>query len=392
MKYCKKCLQPDTRPGVYFNEEGVCGACLWEEEKKHIDWKAREKELQDIADNAKCRAKGAYDCVVGVSGGKDSTLQAFYARDVLKLRPLLVSYDNFGITDLARANFNNLKKHGFEVMSITPSLNTAKKISKHCFYKYLYIGKALENFLYACTYVIANQFNIPLIIQGENGALALGASVGLQDKGGNCLNVVKGNTFKEDPFVAYLTDDISLSDLFFAKVPLQELEDKEITGVWLNYYFKEWSQNYNALFAINKGMQLYPEDISPFRIGGYRRYMHIGMSPMGFCDSYFKYIKFGFGITTEQVCYDIRDGLITRDEGKYILRELDGCYYNQDIIDMCNFLEISQKEFWDTAEKFRGDMFYKNKQGYWRLKDPIWEQEPIEGDYRLSEIMRRLEI
>ena len=83
MKYCKKCLQPDTRPGIVFNEEGICGACLWVEEKKKIDWNKREQELQDIADRAKCRAKGAYDAVIGVSGGKDSTFQAFYARDIL---------------------------------------------------------------------------------------------------------------------------------------------------------------------------------------------------------------------------------------------------------------------------------------------------------------------
>lgn len=86
MRYCKRCLQPDTRPGIYFNKDGVCGACLWEDEKEKIDWKAREQELQDIADNAKSKAKGAYDCVIGVSGGKDSTYQAFYAKEKLGLR------------------------------------------------------------------------------------------------------------------------------------------------------------------------------------------------------------------------------------------------------------------------------------------------------------------
>ena len=48
MKICKKCIQPDTRPDIYFNENGVCGACLWEDEKKYIDWNVREKELFDI--------------------------------------------------------------------------------------------------------------------------------------------------------------------------------------------------------------------------------------------------------------------------------------------------------------------------------------------------------
>ncbi len=47
MKICKKCIQPDTRPGIYF-ENGICGACIWEEEKKKIDWNERKKELQEM--------------------------------------------------------------------------------------------------------------------------------------------------------------------------------------------------------------------------------------------------------------------------------------------------------------------------------------------------------
>ena len=92
MKYCKKCLQPDTRPGILFDEEQVCYACRYEESKESIDWLAREKELQEIADNAKNEAKSrgvAYDCVIGVSGGKDSTFQAVYAKERLGLHPLL---------------------------------------------------------------------------------------------------------------------------------------------------------------------------------------------------------------------------------------------------------------------------------------------------------------
>ncbi len=83
MKICKRCIQPDTRPGIYFNEDGICGACLWEEQKKTIDWNSRENELDEIVGWAKKNAKNNYDCVIGVSGGKDSTKQALTARDRL---------------------------------------------------------------------------------------------------------------------------------------------------------------------------------------------------------------------------------------------------------------------------------------------------------------------
>ena len=86
MKICKKCIQPDTRPGVFFNNESICGACLWEEERSKIDWNKRRNQLKKIAETAKNKSKGPYDCVIGVSGGKDSTKQAITARDELDLR------------------------------------------------------------------------------------------------------------------------------------------------------------------------------------------------------------------------------------------------------------------------------------------------------------------
>ena len=115
MKYCRRCLQPDTRPNIQFNEEQICYACLWEDKKKEIDWEKRKKELIEIAEEAKEKAqkKGLpYDCVIGVSGGKDSTFQSFYARDELGLRVLLVNSIPEGLTKAGRHNINNLVEHG----------------------------------------------------------------------------------------------------------------------------------------------------------------------------------------------------------------------------------------------------------------------------------------
>ena len=50
MKYCKRCLQPDTRPGVVFDDEQICFACRYEESKATIDWAAREAELKGFAE------------------------------------------------------------------------------------------------------------------------------------------------------------------------------------------------------------------------------------------------------------------------------------------------------------------------------------------------------
>lgn len=390
MKYCKKCLQPDTRPGIVFNEEGICGACLWEEEKKKIDWNKREQELQDIADRAKCRAKGAYDAVIGVSGGKDSTFQAFYARDILGLRVLCVNSEPADITPIGRHNIENLKNHGFEVISINPNRKLTEKLMRHDFLKYGNPIKCTEYALYASAYIIANKFNIPLIIQGENAALTLGVSKN-QDKGGSCLNITQTNTLKENPLEEYIFDDITEKDLYLYKVPLEEILEKGIEGIWLNYYTDKWSQPMNADFSIKKGLQIYPKNINPYEIGTYRRYSQLDSYVVPF-NQYLKYIKFGFGQCTDHVCYDIREGYITRDEGKYLIKELDGRYGQIFLDKMSSYVGMTPQEMLDFSEKFRGDMFEKDSKGNWQLTNPIWEQEPINGNHNIQDIMNRLGI
>ena len=137
IKICKDCIQPDTRPNVYFNEEGICGACLWEKEKKTIDWNSREKELQEIADSAKQNTTSNYDCVVGVSGGKDSTFQAITARDRFGLRCLLVNYQPENITPIGEKNIENIKNLGFDVVTIRPNPKVMKKLIRYDFFKNL---------------------------------------------------------------------------------------------------------------------------------------------------------------------------------------------------------------------------------------------------------------
>src|SRR3989344_1047299 len=112
MKICKNCVQPDTRPGIFFNDKGICGACLWETEKSKIDWTQRIELLKSIINSAKKSSKSNYDCVIGVSGGKDSTFQAITIRDKFNLNCLLVNYQPEQITEIGSMNIENLKNLG----------------------------------------------------------------------------------------------------------------------------------------------------------------------------------------------------------------------------------------------------------------------------------------
>ena len=131
MKICKKCIQPNTRPGIFFDENQICGACLWHEEKKSINWNQREIELSNIAEWAKKTSTDNYDCVIGVSGGKDSTKQAITAKEKLGLRCLLVNCEPEGITDIGSKNIENLKNLGFDVISLRSNPKVMKSLIKY---------------------------------------------------------------------------------------------------------------------------------------------------------------------------------------------------------------------------------------------------------------------
>ena len=90
MRYCKRCVLPDTKPGVVFDEEGICSACRSVERKHKIDWSARADKLRKICDDIRGTNGNGYDCIVPVSGGKDSFNQAYIMSKVYNLRVLCV--------------------------------------------------------------------------------------------------------------------------------------------------------------------------------------------------------------------------------------------------------------------------------------------------------------
>ena len=75
MKYCRNCILPDTRPNLEISADGVCNACRAHAIKRQIDWAQRESLFREVVAHAKQCSHG-YDCLVPVSGGKDSTRQS----------------------------------------------------------------------------------------------------------------------------------------------------------------------------------------------------------------------------------------------------------------------------------------------------------------------------
>ena len=92
MKYCKKCLFPDTKPELTFDGNGVCDACRNAEEKEKIDWSARREQLKKILERYRTENKNNYHCIIPISGGKDSHFQTYVIKKEFGLNPLLVNF------------------------------------------------------------------------------------------------------------------------------------------------------------------------------------------------------------------------------------------------------------------------------------------------------------
>ena len=170
MKKCKNCFITNIIPGSNFNKNGLCNACAINRPK--INWESRLKHLKKISINFKNKSTN-YDCIVPVSGGKDSTRQAFFVRDNLKMNPLLVTlaYPPEQQTIIGAQNFENLISNGFDGLYVSLSPKTWKKMMKYSFYKFGNIFKSCEQALFATAPIVAIREQINLIIYGENAGL-----------------------------------------------------------------------------------------------------------------------------------------------------------------------------------------------------------------------------
>lgn len=166
MRYCKKCVMPDTRPGISFNEEGICSACQAHERKKTVDYAGRMEELKKICENYRGMNGTGYDCAIAVSGGKDSHFQVHMMKEVLGMNPILFSVeDNFPMTEAGRHNLRNISEEfGCPIISLKPDIKTQKKLMRRTFEEFGKPTWFIDRLIYTYPLSMALKFNTPLQI------------------------------------------------------------------------------------------------------------------------------------------------------------------------------------------------------------------------------------
>ncbi len=371
MKYCKKCLETDTRPGTKFSQSGICPSCQYVDTLREVDWSSRQLEIQKIVNFGKENKSGPYDCIIGVSGGKDSLRQAVFVKEVLGMNPLLVclSYPPGQVSQRGVDNLSNLVKHGFDCISIQPSPVIWRDLMRKSFLEYTNGFKSCELALFSSVPRLAVSYQIPLIWWGENAALQLG-DMNVMGKNGWDGNNLRGmNTLGGGDFSWLLSEEIKTNDILQYLYPtVEEMDRAKLQIVFLGYFWKVWSLRDNGKYAALRGLQI--RDEKPWEIGD-----PLGVTAL---DDYWvplnqmiKYLKYGFGRVTDYVNEDIRNGRMSREQGIELAKKYDGKCSPKYIRSFSEFIGISEDEFWQQVDKsVNRDLFVKTNTGEYR---PLFE-------------------
>ena len=366
MKYCSKCLMPDTKPYIRF-ENGVCNACLAHERKREhesgINWKEREQEFDRIVREAKSRRAPFYDVVVPVSGGKDSLTQVDRLLPY-DLRILAVNVD-YGIkTDVGRRNLALVPDMGANLVIYRPEQDLHKRI----------IRLGLEDFgdpdllshtlLHAFPLHMALQFDVPLVLLGENSAFEYGGDEKISQQPGitrEWFMRFAANDGRDARFVSERYG-IPMERLRLYDFP-DKLGDSGIKAVFMSHFFF-WDSEKHLKIAKEHGFQTLDGPSE----GTYRNYVGID-EKINRLHQYLKVLKFGYGRATDHACEDIRNGRLTRSDAKERVSRHDllsiSDYYAVDIMD---YLGYTRQQFFDILEKYRNPAIWrKDQQGCWYI-------------------------
>lgn len=391
VKYCTRCCMPETQEGIQFDKMGICTACQSSEQKMHIDWKEREEQLKAILNDAKEKCKDkAWDCILPISGGKDSFFQAHVLTKVYGMKPLAVTFSHNWYSETGFYNLQRcLEVFDLDHIMFTPNRGLVNRLAKKslgaigdtCWTCHAGIG--------AFTLQIACKFEIPLLIFGESIAESSGRAsyfepVRKYDR--EYFTKVSAKLLPED----MVCDYISMRDVYPFVVPsAEECEEKGVYGIHLGD-FMFWDEERQTEFVRDEYGWRETE-----MEGAYKGYKSAECVMAGMHD-FTCYLKRGYGRSTFQGCVDIRKGLLTRDEALQLAMEHDT--ERPEALDFyLNITGMTEDEFYDTMKAVRHEKIknvdlpvkpkdHRNKERIKPFVDQIIEKYKDDHDGRLGEV------
>lgn len=346
MIYCKRCLQPDTRPNTHFNADGICPACDYFEKLAHVDWQERYEILQDLLLTFPRKRGQEFDCIIGVSGGKDSTRQALWVRDKLGLNPLLacLSYPPEQVTERGVDNISNLIELGFNVVVSAPAPGTWRSLMRESFMRFTNWARSTELALFSSVPQLAIRYDIPLILWGENPGLQLGDLKTLGRTGYDGNNLRYMNTLSGAAMDWMLEAGVNERNLLAYSYPTpDEFDQHGLQIVYLGWFLGDWSLVNNGMYSAANGLQIREDMVA--NTGDL-----LGITSLDedwvTLNQMIKYYKFGFGRVTDYVNEEIRLGRLSRDQGIELVTRYDDACAPGYIASFCDYIGVTVEDFW----------------------------------------------
>lgn len=372
VRFCRRCVTSNQRPRIVFDEEGVCSACRWAEEKRSIDWKEREAMLVDLLDRHRSQ-NGGYDVIVPASGGKDSGYVTHELKYRYGMHPLTVTWAPFMFTDIGRRNYESFVHAGFDNIFFYPDQVLHRKLSRLTFECN---GDAWDPFAWGqkvFAFQMAVKFNIPLIFYGENGELEYGGSPKYKNKPYEDVA-----DFKEHYYKGSWVDEIyqigvnhglfdprqvQAKDLDMYRLPLAErIEEQGLEMHWYSFY-KPWVPQENYYYALEHTGFKTNLDRSE---GTYTKYASLDDKQDGF-HFWMGFLKFGMGRTTRDASMEVRCNHITREEAVALVHRYDGEFPAKYFPEFLEYLDLPEETFHEVTDRFRQPRLWRKVDGRWEL-------------------------
>ncbi|CAA7618648.1 N-acetyl sugar amidotransferase [Magnetospirillum sp. UT-4] len=317
LKHCVRCCMPETQEGVDFDDMGICRSCRSTEIKMHIDWAARERALARIMEQAKAEAGDGYDCIIPISGGKDSMFQMHVLTQVYGMKPLAVTHSHNWYSETGWYNLQLcLEAFGVDHIMFTPARKLVNRLARKslvkigdtCWHCHAGVGSFPLH--------IATKFRIPLLIWGESLAESSGRAT--YDDGPQAFDRETFTRISAKSRVPEMVGDgITMKDLVLYEPPsAEECEAAGIKGIYLGDYMFWDDERQTEFLRDEYGWRETTME------GTYKCYKSAECVMPGMHD-FTCYLKRGYGRGTFHATMDVRNGLLTREEGFELARQTD---------------------------------------------------------------------
>lgn len=370
--WCSRCVYPSSSAvPLAFDENGVCSGCRVYEEKAEIDWDERLEILLEIVEPY--RRPSGYECIIPVSGGKDSYYQVHFVKEKLGLRPLLVTYNGNNYLDVGWRNLWHMREaFNCDHIVISPGIDMLRRMNRLGFTKMGDMNWHGHCGIFTTPIQVAVNYNIPLMFWGEHGWTEVGGMLSRYDFPEFTYRYrVDQNLRGYDwwDFVGDEEEPIEESELECYKYPSDEdIQRVGVRGLHIGS-FDPWDPNEHTKIIMEKyGWEPSPE---PFE-RTYRTMSNLDDRYENGAHDYLKFVKFGYGRGTDHASKDIRSGKMSRQEGVEMVRRHDHVK-SSDIYYWLDYVGRSEEWFDKIADSFRSPkVWQQDESGVWRKRN-IWD-------------------